>query len=108
MPTHLRLGRDIDGNLSGEFSPADYIDNYVLAATVAQTVTVPAGVTAVAFSATDDFYVRWSTGTAAIPGVNVTDGSGAEINPVMRSVYPGQTFSVIAPRACVVACAFYG
>lgn len=89
-----------------------YVDNIVLVAGVAQTVTAPVGSAHVIMSCTDNFFVRWNGGAASVPGVNVTNGDGSEINPLGR--YIGQstsgaqkTFSVIAPNDCVLALAYH-
>jgi hypothetical protein len=75
--------------------------------TSAETHTVPAGANFVVFSANQDFYVRWN-GTAAIPVADVTDGTGSELNPTVRRVVAGKTFSIIGSAAStVVTMAFY-
>lgn len=84
-----------------------YIDARVLAANTAETVTVPTGRNIVVFSGTADFYVRYNGGAAAVPAADVTDGNGSELNPTVRSVTPGGTFSIIAPATTVVTMAFY-
>ena len=84
---------------------ADYINAYY-GDSVATTFTVPASAKFVLFSATDNFYVNWS-GTAAIPSGDITNGSGSELNPIIRSITPGATFSVIAAADIVVTLSFY-
>lgn len=88
-----------------------YIDNYVLAASVAQTVTAPDGATHCLLSATGNYYIRWAGGAATVPSGNVTGGDGMEINPIGRALggvaaSGNKTFSVIAPANCVLAVAW--
>ena len=85
---------------------SDTINNRVLADSVAESDTVPTGAKMVLFSATGNFYCKIND-TAAIPGADVTDGSGSEINPSGRVVAAGDTISLIAPVACVVTLAYY-
>lgn len=84
---------------------ADYVDVYYGDA-IATTFTVPSKAKFVLFSATDNFYVNWN-GTAAIPSGDITNGSGSELNPIIRAVKPGDTFSVIAAADIVVTLSFY-
>jgi len=90
-----------------------YIDNRVLAATTAESHTVPtdtdSGLKAryVLFSANGDFWCKMG-GTAAIPAADVTDGSGSEVNPALRKIPDGITsIGLIAPSACVVTMQFF-
>jgi len=85
---------------------SDTINNRVLAAGVAESDTVPAGATMVLFSATGNFYCKIND-TAAIPGADVTDGSGSELNPSGRIVAAADTISLIAPADCIVTLAYY-
>lgn len=104
----LYARQDANGRDALELPPSDHINAYVLTPGAPQTVTVPAGATRAVFSSTDDFHARWHGGAASIPAASVTDGSGAEINPASRNLDGLTSFSLVAPRACVVACAFYG
>lgn len=88
-----------------------YIDNIVLAASVAKTVTPPAGATHCLFSATGNYMVRWNGTPAAVPAVDKTDGDGVEINPIGRALGgkatgANKTFSMIAPADTTVAIAW--
>ena len=80
--------------------------NQVLAAGVAETVTVPSSCDFIVFGATGTFYVR-TGGTAAVPIADVTDGTGSEVSPSARQVVPASTFSIIAPATTVVSMACY-
>jgi len=97
-----------DGN--GDFPTwltrqSDYINAKLLAASVAETETVPANAGKVFFSCTGNYYVN-TRGTAAIPG-DTTDGSASDLNPVGYVVSPGESISVIAPSACTLTMAYY-
>src|SRR6478735_6862846 len=96
------------------FPGADSVLARALAATVAESMTVPgAGATTpryVCISATDDIYVSVS-GTATVPG-DVTDGTAS----VLLSKYKGEhwfacsgvtTISAICAGAAVVTASFY-
>ena len=80
--------------------------NQVLAANVAETVTVPSDCDFMIFGASAIFYIR-TGGTAAVPAADVTDGTGSEITPSARLVVPGATFSIVAPATTVVSMACY-
>lgn len=74
-----------------------YVDARVLAAGVAETVTVPANMDVVFLtSSAGTLYLRVG-GTAAAPSGDVTDGTGSEIvlSGSTRRVTPAQTFSVV-------------
>lgn len=73
----------------------------------ATTFTVPSGARFVLFAATGDFYVRWDGSAAAIPSADVTNGSGSEVNPIVRSVKGSETFSIIAAADVIVTMAWY-
>lgn len=87
----------------GEFvPPPQYVDNYVLAANVAETATVPAGAEYVVISATTPVWVRRDN-TAAIPGGDVTDGTGSAYKPATYAVDGVTSLSLIAPAASKVS-----
>lgn len=83
-----------------------WVDNRVLAAGVAETVTVPTACDFMIFGANGIFYLR-SGGAAAVPGADVTDGSGVAVSPSARRVTPAATFSIIAPAATIVSMECY-
>lgn len=90
-----------------------YIDNYVLAAGVAQTVNAPVGATHCLLSANCNYFVNWNGNAAAsVPVANVTTGDGAEVNPIGRalggkaSVGTPKSFSVISPEGGILAVAW--
>ena len=92
--------------------PADHVDAMVLAATTPETYTVPSGARFLVFSSNADFYVR-KNAAGAVPGSEVSDGSGSELNPAGYAVYDGDGTQVIttlgfeSAAACVVTIAAY-
>ena len=88
--------------------PSDYVLSRSLAASTAESFTVPTSPRArfVLFSSNVDFYANWTT-TATVPG-DVTDGSASELNPSMRFIPNDCTaISVISPDAGVVTASFW-
>ena len=83
-----------------------WVDNRVLAANVAEVVTVPTGCDFMLFGSTGVFYVR-SGAAAAVPAADITDGAGVAISPAARRVTPAATFGIIAPAATVVSMECY-
>lgn len=87
-----------------------YIDNYVLAAGVAQTVTAPVGSTHCLLSCTGNYFVNWKGDAAKYTAE--TAGDGSEVNPVGRYIGLSEsgsqkTFSVISPSDEVLAVTFF-
>ena len=85
--------------------PSSHVQNRVLAASVAETITAPAFPCIVIFRATGDFYANAST-TATVPA-DVSDGTASELNPAQWHVAPSTAISVIAPAASSVNASFY-
>lgn len=83
-----------------------HIDAMSLGVATAENYTVPTNAKYLVLSATGDFYVR-SSGTAAVPAAEITDGSGSDLNPVGYVVDGGETLSFISPAATVVTIAAY-
>lgn len=84
-----------------------YIQARVLAASTAESITVPTNATFVAFSANCDFYVSYDSDTAVVPGADVDDGTSNELNPTVRYIAGLSSLSVISPTTCVITAAFY-
>lgn len=78
----------------------------VLAANVAEVVTVPAGAKYVLFSATADFYAKFG-GAAAVPAADVTDGSASILNPELRAIDGASSIGLISAEACIVTMEFF-
>ena len=102
-----QLSRDANMLANGDvIYPPKYVNAYVLAAGVAQAVTIPAGARVAIFTSTSNFYVNWLA-TAAEPGSNITDGSAPELNPVARDLTEYTSFSMISPADCVVTITYF-
>lgn len=82
-----------------------YVNAKSLAASTAESFTVPTGAVRVIFSATCNFYANPTT-TATVPG-DVTNGSASMLNPNGWGVRDVTTISVIAPTTCVITASFY-
>lgn len=88
--------------------PAEtYVDNIVLVAGVAKTVTVPSDATHAIFSGTGDFWAIFKASTAAVvPSADITDGTGCVLNPTMRDVNALTEFSLISSATPLISIAF--
>jgi hypothetical protein len=97
-----------DGNRQGMVGIVGqgYVMANVLAATVAEVVTVPTGATKVIFSATGNFFANLG-GVGAIPATEVTNGSGSLLNPELRELDGAATIGLIAPADCTVVMEFF-
>lgn len=97
----------IDSNGSNIFArnPSGYVLARALAASTAESITVPAGAKFVVLSATGDFYANFTT-TATVPG-DTTDGTASELNPSVIDVSGVTTISVISAATPIVTAAFY-
>lgn len=84
--------------------PSDNINALMLDGADA-SITVPAGAGYAVFAATDDFYMKLGS-AAAIPGADITNGTGSELNPTVRRVAPGDVIHCIG-AAGVVTISFY-
>lgn len=97
-------------------APSTYVDARVLAANVAETVTVPTfaspspgrGVPLLAvFSSTCSNWYYSVTGTAAAPVADVTDGSASARAPTALRFDQADTFSVVADATCTLTIEYY-
>lgn len=100
------IAADVNGQSSYSIPFSDYVNVQALAAGVAETVNLPSNAKFIIFSSTGDFYARIN-GTAVIPAGDITDGTGSEINPIIRSLVGVTSLSIIAPSGCQVTMAFY-
>jgi hypothetical protein len=106
--TPFEILKDVKSNHNTLIPNASkWVDAKVLAAGVAETVTVPTGAKVAIFSANTDFYVNFSGGTAAAPSADVADGSASELNPAVRYVFGQGTFSIVSPYVCIVTLSYY-
>lgn len=109
MPSLIQyqLSGDANNKVHGDvLPPSQYIDAYVMAPGEAQTITIPTGARIAIFNSSANFYVNWQA-AAAEPTNNITDGSGPELNPMVRDVSDYSSFSMVAPDACVVTIAYF-
>jgi len=83
-----------------------YINNYVLVADEHKSITVPTGSKFVLFCANADIWVKIG-GTAKIPIVDITDGTGSELNPDTRYLDDATTIGIISENATKVVAMFY-
>jgi len=102
----LNLSKDGFGQNTFAIDLSTDIDAVVLAASVAETYTIDTSVRFVLLSATADFYVR-GDGAATVPSTEVTDGSGAFLNPVLLRVVAAKTLSFISDTACTITILTY-
>ncbi len=80
----------------------EYVDAKVLGvAGTAEAWTVPTGCNFAVFAATASFYASTS-GAAAVPGADVSNGSAAMLNPSARRVVPGDSISLVSSTAGAV------
>lgn len=91
---------------SGVRTAPVYVDARVLAANVSETHTIPTGANTVLFSSTCDFYAKPGS-SAAVPAADVTDGTGAELNPATWNVTGLTTLTVISTSTCVLTMSWY-
>ena len=105
MATGYELHEDIAGKPITAPPVSSYINNYALVANTPVSITPPGNSELALFKGTANFYVRVA-GAAAVPAANVTDGTGAELNPDLRYI-AGATISLVAPANCIVTIAFY-
>lgn len=83
-----------------------YVDNIVLSAGVAKTVTVPISAEYVGFSTTKPIWVRYG-GTAAEPSGDIVDGTGTAYDPDLLGVKDLLTFSIISSTDALVSLTWY-
>jgi hypothetical protein len=97
---------DPSGNALIGLNYSDVIDHEVLAPGAAETHAIPSGANYCLFSATAPFFAKIG-GAAAVPAVDVTDGSGSMFNPELRALEGATTIGLIAVTACIVTMEFY-
>lgn len=89
-----KLGMAKDGDGDNTFAlPMDSADSNNKIDLIADTiklVPVPAGTRAILFNSTSDFYAHIGSGTIVQSG-DITDGTGPQLNPVMRYIGAGIT-----------------
>ena len=87
--------------------PPEYVNNLVLAASTAESLTVPSDADCVILNYTADTWVRVGA-TAIVPAADVTDGTGCFLSPTSMRGIAGKTLSFISATAGAIVCgAFY-
>ena len=83
-----------------------YINNYVLTPSTNKEVAIPTGSNYVSINSTKNIWVKIG-GAATIPSGDVTDGTGSELNPKMRSLGSNTIIGVISSGAAKISVIFY-
>lgn len=78
----------------------------MLSSGVPKQVAVPHGAAVMLASCTGPFWVRYD-GPAALPAVDIFDGTAPELNPAARSVAGLSSLGLVAPADCVLNLCFY-
>lgn len=101
----LKIEEDPNSYPTFAIPAPDSVNGVALGANTAESITVPSGAKFALFSADTDFFARY-TGTATVI-TDTTDGSGSELNPVIRSLLSSDTISVISENSCLITVSFY-
>ena len=101
----MNIGLGSDGSSTLSIPVSTDINGALLAANIAESITIPSGSRFALFNATADFYARYN-GTAAVIS-DITNGAGSELNPTLRTLVSGDTISVISGETCYITVAFY-
>ena len=102
------MPQEVRGELFNSTPPfAEYINNYALVANTARNITVPAGYKYALFACNQPAFYACTVTTAAVPTVDVVDGTGSELNPTRREVDTGDVISVISPTTGKLTVSFY-
>lgn len=93
------------------FTPSTYVSARVLAANVAESITVPPLAAYVLLAGTADFYVNYS-GAAAVPAADIDDGTASELIKVSasaqwRGVKGLASISVVSAGTAIVTASFF-
>lgn len=91
---------------SGALGYPTYIQSRALAASTAESITVPTDAMYVFFSANCDFYVSYDSDTAVVPG-DVDNDTSNELNPTFRYIAGLSSLSVISATTCIITAGFY-
>lgn len=83
-----------------------YMYTNVLAANVAEVVTVPTGAKYVVINSTANLWVKVG-GAATVPAGDTTNNTGSELNPSIRYLDTSTTIGIISESAAKVSLMFY-
>jgi hypothetical protein len=97
--------REVAGEVTYALKRGD-VNTYLLTAGVNKAATAPTGARYALFSSDADTWVKIG-GTAAVPVGDTTDGSGSELNPVVRRIESGVTIGLISEYAAKVSISYY-
>jgi len=100
-----RIHLDTQSDKAAYINASDFVNVYVLAANVAQTITIPTGANLAEFRSTGNFFVNFNGGTAVVTAK--TNGTGAELNPTTKYISGLKTLSVIATAVQTVTVSFF-
>jgi len=78
---------------------ATYTDAVVLTANTPIVYSVPTGGVYALINCTGDVWVKFGA-AAAIPTVNITDGSASVLNPLLRALGGATTIGFVSPVNC--------
>jgi hypothetical protein len=99
--------------LSNEFkgyasSRPEYVDCIVLAASSAESFTVPSGAKSVLLTGNYDFFANFAT-TAAIPTTEISNGASSFLvnSPRLILIEKTTAISVISDSVCTITAEFY-
>lgn len=102
----FQTGADVNGHAIPEIPFSDHVDVAVLTAGVAQSFTVPDGANVVLFSSNVDFLLK-SGSSVGWPSSSSSAGNAGEMNPSVRSVVAGNTFSLVSNVSGVVTMSYF-
>ena len=83
-----------------------YIYTNVLAANVAEVITVPTGAKFFIMNATANIWVNVG-GAGTVPAGDTTNDTGSELNPTIRYLGDETTIGIISESTCLVSTMFY-
>lgn len=108
-----RAGYDADpviGRRNVVPDASSFVSVAYLATNTSKPFLLPADAASVNFSATGDFYAKFSavTGAVAVPVSDIVDGSAPVLNPGARLIPEGSVYVLlIAPAAAIVTLEFW-
>ena len=87
-------------------STSDYIDNCILVSGVGQIMPVPSSGNFVVFGSNNNFFAAPNY-TINLPNVNVTNGTGCELNPTSWSCDGLTGIGLVANASTTVCLSYY-
>jgi hypothetical protein len=83
-----------------------YTNNYILLANTHRSLDVPTDARFALFNSSADIWVKID-GTAIIPTSDILDGTGSELNPVLRYIGSSSKIGVISSSQTILTVMFY-